>query len=580
MVWHAFMLNPVNYLEDCLRFCLKDTFATGMPWHTVDAAIDSQFNYTAPESARLNFIADTHRAWNVVDEPEVKHLKCPRCKKNLAIPWTTCALPEKLVGNARPGLVGNGYGEKDFSYFCEECGGEIDHDMLRVAKFKKDSESLILNDFPMPGTLIFGTTGVPEIIRPEEKADFHGTFPNRLITKELKSKIIELCQPYGPKATMTDVREMIEGTITSTSAVRNINSKPAVGRGGKLNRQERLSVRKMMSRYWVSHTIFGMELGGAVIRQGEFVNKMRGLDWLHSPAARNTMSRLLTKYARFMKIIAQNPSQVAVPTLDVDLAWHTHQLSPSAYFNYSLRITTPIRARYIDHDDKIDQDKLSDSFEWTSKIYERNFGEVYSECSCWYCEAIRAKHVSTVSSLLGSSKHEKITDSFHASGTANMCPPDKSAHISAHNAMPVEYSELHSRTREHMTRTREKQLDDAYERACKRAIKKGRKPPEKERFVNERWGYGYYGYYPYTGAYLWMTPGLYYYPMMMPMGVGMYGACAAGTCGGGVAAGACGGAGGCGGGCGGGSGGCGAGGASGGCGGGGGGGCGGGGGGG
>lgn len=24
---------------------------------------------------------------------------------------------------------------------------------------------------------------------------------------------------------------------------------------------------------------------------------------------------------------------------------------------------------------------------------------------------------------------------------------------------------------------------------------------------------------PYMGAYLWMTPGLYYYPMMMPIGV-------------------------------------------------------------
>jgi hypothetical protein len=78
----------------------------------------------------------------------------------------------------------------------------------------------------------------------------------------------------------------------------------------------------------------------------------------------------------------RNPSQMAVPTLDVDLAWHTHQLSPSRYYKHCLDNTR----RFIDHDDKVDQDMLSHQFEWTSKTYQEYYGEVYSECTCWYCE--------------------------------------------------------------------------------------------------------------------------------------------------------------------------------------------------
>jgi hypothetical protein len=35
-----------------------------------------------------------------------------------------------------------------------------------------------------------------------------------------------------------------------------------------------------------------------------------------------------------MSIISENPKHTAVPTLDVDLAWHTHQLSPKPYYEY------------------------------------------------------------------------------------------------------------------------------------------------------------------------------------------------------------------------------------------------------
>lgn len=142
------------------------------------------------------------------------------------------------------------------------------------------------------------------------------------------------------------------------------------------------------------------------MRQGVFVEKMHKLDWLHSPAARKTMERLVTKYDRFFAIMSKYPRNVAVPTLDIDLAWHTHQLSPGAYYAFSV---SKFPYRFIDHDDKIDEDALSAHFEWTSRTYQDMFGEVYSKCTCWYCEAVRTSVVNPVGRLLGASKQEQGT---------------------------------------------------------------------------------------------------------------------------------------------------------------------------
>jgi len=90
MVWHAFTLNPRNYLEDCIRFNLKDLWATGFPWQAINAAIDTSFKYDIPDSGKAEFVAQTGHNWNNSDDPLTKKLHCPRCTQQLDIPWTTC----------------------------------------------------------------------------------------------------------------------------------------------------------------------------------------------------------------------------------------------------------------------------------------------------------------------------------------------------------------------------------------------------------------------------------------------------------------------------------------------------------
>jgi hypothetical protein len=89
------MLNPRNYLEDCIRFGLKNLWMTGMPWPAVNDAIDSNFKYTVPEEALTTFVTKTEHDWKNEEDSPTKKVQCPKCNQELNIPWTTCCQGEK-----------------------------------------------------------------------------------------------------------------------------------------------------------------------------------------------------------------------------------------------------------------------------------------------------------------------------------------------------------------------------------------------------------------------------------------------------------------------------------------------------
>lgn len=121
-----------------------------------------------------------------------------------------------------------------------------------------------------------------------------------------------------------------------------------------------------------------------VQRQASFVDKMHRHLWIRSPAVQGTISRAIARYEEFLHLFSQYPGQVLVPTLDVDLVWHTHQLSAERY-------ATGVKeraGRFINHDDKIVQGQLDDGYERTKALFQVSFGRAYAVCLCWDCEAI------------------------------------------------------------------------------------------------------------------------------------------------------------------------------------------------
>ncbi|KAL2820939.1 hypothetical protein BDW59DRAFT_164486 [Aspergillus cavernicola] len=121
-----------------------------------------------------------------------------------------------------------------------------------------------------------------------------------------------------------------------------------------------------------------------VKRQCVFVDKMHAHRWIRSPAVQGTLRRAVDRYDKFLHLFRLYPHQFLVPTLDVDLAWHTHQCSAE---NYRTFVTGRV-GWFINHEDKIGRGTLDGGFTSAEELYRLRFGERYQVCLCWSCEAI------------------------------------------------------------------------------------------------------------------------------------------------------------------------------------------------
>ncbi|KAG5800090.1 hypothetical protein H9Q69_000933 [Fusarium xylarioides] len=121
-----------------------------------------------------------------------------------------------------------------------------------------------------------------------------------------------------------------------------------------------------------------------VERQRVFVEKMNAHLWIRSPALQGTLRRAVERYERYLRLFKLYPGTMLVPALDIDLVWHTSQLSATAYLN-SMEARC---GRFINHDDKIKKSKLAVGNDETQTLYRIRFGEEYTVCLCWECQAI------------------------------------------------------------------------------------------------------------------------------------------------------------------------------------------------
>ena len=113
-----------------------------------------------------------------------------------------------------------------------------------------------------------------------------------------------------------------------------------------------------------------IDLVAASLRQKAFVDKITGLRW-----ARNSTSELrhaISRYRNFM-LLMENTSGL-VPTCDIDLCWHTHQLSLSSYEKWCIRRF----GRLIDHYDNIEKPILEKGLHETSLAWFELYHEEYS----------------------------------------------------------------------------------------------------------------------------------------------------------------------------------------------------------
>ncbi|KAJ1654742.1 hypothetical protein IWQ61_005387 [Dispira simplex] len=130
------------------------------------------------------------------------------------------------------------------------------------------------------------------------------------------------------------------------------------------------TIARIVSRYREQISPFSLDLCRAVLRQQEFTAKMVQGTW-QCPA---TLGIAIIRYVMFLSLMKNVPNQVLIPTLDIDLAWHTHQLTPKCYQQDTVRVTN----RIINHDDTYPTRMLQRHLRLTASYWYANYKEPYT----------------------------------------------------------------------------------------------------------------------------------------------------------------------------------------------------------
>ncbi|KAF2401195.1 hypothetical protein EJ06DRAFT_381341 [Trichodelitschia bisporula] len=431
IVWHAYLLNPQRFFEDCVRYGKLDFYVTPFPLFEVANCINRvTLEYEPPAAAVENFERKTGLKWANVDDPWEKTMPCPSCTRPASFPWTENWNWARGANNATDGT---GYADQAFRATCGFCGVELSHKYLRAQKFRKDMNNLRVRDYPMAGPL-FGSQHFPHQMLRRGRQPF--------------TDFTEILAPQHDETTMINVRLVFDNFLKG----------PGLRTGGGYVKDQK-QVVDLLDRYWYNASPFALDLGASVLRQGIFVKKMHEIDWLHSPTAISTVQRSIIKYERFFGMICSSREKDVAPTLDVDLAWHTHMLNPIAYSAYSHQHAGGL----IDHDENIEEHLLNQAFIYTSGKYEGRYGEPYSECLCWYCEAVRE------------STHRRDNDPVLRRIHSADLPRDghRAPHLSAHSSV----TDLSFKSSERQSQR--DQLQEAYEKAVTRARKNNWREPDQ-----------------------------------------------------------------------------------------------------
>ncbi|KAH9046713.1 hypothetical protein EDB84DRAFT_1264688 [Lactarius hengduanensis] len=344
MVLHAYLLSPQSFAEDCVRIGSLKPLAI-LTVSTPDFFLDALVSRGPNSSSRQNWVTKTGLSFDPFDCAATlsdQELLCPKCKAVVNVPYVTA---EEM-----------GYAQQKFSRACPFCTFEITRETLAVAKLTTDLTAHLTPHTNLSGTLRNelgeDTARAVEItqnllnLKPIDQFNSHKW-------QEDQGTSVAMAESLGWK--LSEIKK-------SLSKLENPNI-----------------ISKVLGAY-ADQRPFSVDLIGAVLRQGSFVRNIYDLGWTsssyfekHEDAA--VLHHAIVRYHAFLDLMSSS-QMVVVPTLDIDLVWHSHQLSGPRYHK-DCRTNV---GRYIDHDDKVEQFHLSDAFDATCRAWEKRYGIPYTQC--------------------------------------------------------------------------------------------------------------------------------------------------------------------------------------------------------
>ncbi|KAI8808362.1 hypothetical protein BJ742DRAFT_288865 [Cladochytrium replicatum] len=354
LFWHAHMLNPLRYYEDTYWLFENDVNHIELPlleMHSIPGP-----GYDPPQDHKqiwenyTNFQEPFSLSKHDVTKPIV--FPCPRC--NMDIQHEPL---EYVTFRMRKGRLE-----------CPTCARSFSCDTVSVLQFLGDLGKF----YEDPTKLLKGSA--------------LSVVSSAIDVAEGRKQLEMLFKKDCPGTQKPDKR--IHATVSEMLRYSRVDPRPDWDTLLRKHFRERLNIALRLSGR-VVHPSFptrlvkayrnipfkevSLDLIAAVVRQRGFTAKMvsGAVDWSNQ----NVLAKATTRYHKFLMLIGKYPGEMLVPTLDLDLAWHTHQLHPHRYQSYGIQNA----GRIINHDDSIEMSSLSTGYDITSSRWKSVFNEDYSQ---------------------------------------------------------------------------------------------------------------------------------------------------------------------------------------------------------
>ncbi|KAF8885822.1 hypothetical protein BD779DRAFT_1611906 [Infundibulicybe gibba] len=352
MVFHSYLLNPLWFWEDCSRV----PKLAGLGYHAelLGRALETpEILTTPPASSEIRrWVRMTSTPFDYLESAAVlqtRTVDCPKCSGKVEAALMTAD--------------GTGYLQEKFVATCPHCSfSSITKESLAVRRLCGDLISKGV--LSLPGTL-YTPAGVDSD---------RGRLIKGLIMLSPKFQ-----RPNGKDSmALSDSQWLLHMTAEvnySLSRLRDMMASNMRAKSGNLLGR--------ILRAYSDDKLFSVDLRGAVLRQGSFITKMHDLGWTEPQFFGHkedevALQHAIARYHAFLDLMTSSPASFFVPTLDIDLAWHTHQLTAEHYKTACMDYV----GRFIDHDDKVEAGQLSSAFDITCRAWKNRFNVEYTHCGC------------------------------------------------------------------------------------------------------------------------------------------------------------------------------------------------------
>ncbi|KAG8705183.1 hypothetical protein FRC08_001785 [Ceratobasidium sp. 394] len=359
LMWHAYLLNPILYHEDMSRLHPALDKISEFPLYKIVSQIDLDTPEMLPTEEQYHYWQRTTGDYfglplNTTPDADTINVKCPSCAHVNEVTWV--AAPD-AAGMLR------GYAQRQFMVVCEGagCRFSITWDALCTKRFAEDVILCLQDTKATLGGTLMNTSGSPDAVRGRQLTeDILTAFPSTGSPVQLGKSL---------QWSMDEVSRRLNQEFETPTP------------GTALPRSGKSRIPFVLAAYSTPHAE-SFPAVAAAHRLSIFTSALNQIGYLTPGVFDQDAEPLLLaldRFHAFLDMATRGSSQrPMVPTLDIDLVWHTMMLRPHAYREATMKFV----GRMLPHDDMIEEGAMGLAFDDAAEIWKERQKTLYSTCGC------------------------------------------------------------------------------------------------------------------------------------------------------------------------------------------------------